>query len=278
MSEDSQEDGQSQDNNIDGTIKAVTGLVKEVPVYSDAVQPLAKETGKALHTLGRTVNAALMPLRGLIWGIEQIESFLYESVTQKLKNTPEEDIQTPDPSVAGPALESLRFTGHKESLRDLYSNLLATSMDKNTAQTAHPGFVEIIKNMGSDEAKILTLLANSNHSFPMINIRRKVPSLEGGIDISKYVSFIGAQSKCDHIELMGTYFDNLIRLRLIVIPTGKHLVAPDAYKPLENDIHVKNLMDKINSQEDSEAELEKTYVALTELGKQFAKVCIIEKT
>ena len=46
------------EGNIEGTVRAVTELVKAVPVYDDALQPVAKETGKALQTVGRAVNAA----------------------------------------------------------------------------------------------------------------------------------------------------------------------------------------------------------------------------
>lgn len=55
------------ESNAEGTIKAVTGLVKEVSIYQDAIQPVAKETGKALGTVGRAVNAALLPIRALVW-------------------------------------------------------------------------------------------------------------------------------------------------------------------------------------------------------------------
>jgi len=43
-----------QESNIEGTINAVTGLVKAVPIYQDALQPAAKEIGKTLGTLMRT--------------------------------------------------------------------------------------------------------------------------------------------------------------------------------------------------------------------------------
>jgi hypothetical protein len=98
------EETSESEGNIEGTIKAVTGLVKEVPVYEDAIQPAAKETWKELHTVGRTVNAALTPVRGLVWGIEKIEEFVTSRVTKKLENTPIDKICTPDPAVAGPAL------------------------------------------------------------------------------------------------------------------------------------------------------------------------------
>ena len=95
------EESSATEGNVEGTIKAVTGLVKEVPVYEDAIQPVAKEAGKALQTVGRTVNAALLPVRGLVWGVEKIEEFVQTKVTKKLSNTPVENICPPDPAVAG---------------------------------------------------------------------------------------------------------------------------------------------------------------------------------
>jgi len=53
-------------------VKAVGELVDKVPVYQDAVQPAAKEIGKGLKVVARAVNAALVPVEGLIWGVEQI--------------------------------------------------------------------------------------------------------------------------------------------------------------------------------------------------------------
>ncbi|MEI8673867.1 hypothetical protein P4S52_20695 [Vibrio sp. SA48] len=86
--------GENSGNSIDGTINAVSGLVEKVPIYQDAVQPLAKQTGKALETVGRTVNAALMPLRGVVWGMEQLEDFVNTKLSSKLKNVPVENIVT----------------------------------------------------------------------------------------------------------------------------------------------------------------------------------------
>ena len=55
---------------IKQTIDSVTALSKAVPIYDDAVKPLAKETGKALGTVGKAVNVALEPLAGLVWGYD----------------------------------------------------------------------------------------------------------------------------------------------------------------------------------------------------------------
>ncbi len=142
-------------SNVRDTAQAVQGIVEAVPVYQDAVQPAAQELGKGLETVAKTINVCLAPLKAIIWGAGQFEDFLRKNVAEKLSETPTEEIIEPKPHVAGPALEALRFTGYEESLRDLYANLLAASMDSKTVSLAHPSFVEIIKQMTPDEARLM---------------------------------------------------------------------------------------------------------------------------
>ena len=67
--------------------KAVAEVVKAVPVYQDAVQPGAKEIGKTLQTVGRTINVALAPVRLVVWGAEQLEEFFATRVAAKMQAT-----------------------------------------------------------------------------------------------------------------------------------------------------------------------------------------------
>ena len=50
---------QSKDTNVKTTIDAITGLVQAVPIYQDTLQPAAKQVGKSLETVAKTVNIAL---------------------------------------------------------------------------------------------------------------------------------------------------------------------------------------------------------------------------
>jgi hypothetical protein len=263
---------ESTNNSVEGTINAVSGLVEKVPVYQDAVQPLAQETGKALGTVGRAVNAALAPLRGVVWGIEKIEEFVHTKVAKKLESVPPENIESPDISVAGPALESLKYVGHKESLSDMYASLLASSMNKATSSSAHPGFVEIIRNMSSDEAKIMKYI--SSHGLqPYINVlqRRKV---EGGsrIVIEKY-SKVSIDAGCENHELCSAALVNLERLGLFeLIETGS-LSDKSVYKALESSPDIQSMMSSVTD-ETTIGEIQRAYIAVTPLGKMFAKVCM----
>jgi hypothetical protein len=261
---------------VEGTINAVTGLIKAVPVYEDAIQPIAKETGKALQTVGKAVNAALLPIRGLVWGIEQIESFVHTKVAKKLENIPVENIQTPDPAIAGPALESLRYTGHKESLSELYANLLASSMDSETAKNAHPGFVEIIRNLSADEAKTLTFLFAKGVA-PIIDIRREEKTGSSGVNLHELVCTIGSDSGCEHRDLIGSYLINLERLGLIELDKGRFLSAADAYTRITDDPAVKAIIEALNASTDFKAEVVKYFTKLTPFGRQFGQACIVSK-
>lgn len=265
------------EGNIEGTVKAVTELVKAVPVYDDAIQPVAKETGKALQTVGRAVNAALMPIRGLVWGIEKIEEFVHSRVSKKLEGVPAENICTPDPAVAGPALESLRYTGHKESLSELYANLLASAMDINTAKTAHPGFVEIIRNMASDEAKLMNFILEKK-VLPIIDIKKVLIENQGEIIIHELLSTIGHDSGCEHRELVASYLNNLERLGLISIPRDSYLTDPTAYDRILNDPLVKSELQKLNSEgEKTKGDVNKYYVKPTVFGRQFGNACVVSR-
>lgn len=141
----------NEENNVEGITKAIAEIVKAVPIYPDAIQPVAIELGKSLFLVARTVNAALTPVEALVWGVERIRDFVHERVAKKLDNVPLEDIQQPKSHIAVPAIEALRYTGEEPELSELYANLLSTSMDKATAYRAHPAFVDMIK-MSPDEA------------------------------------------------------------------------------------------------------------------------------
>lgn len=265
-----------QKSNVNDTIKAVTGLVEKIPIYQDAVQPLAIQTGKALETLGQVVNAALVPVKGLVWGVDKIQEFVQEKVAKNLEDVPVENIQSPDPAVAGPALESLKYAGHKEELADLYAKLIASAMDKSSSGGAHPGFVEIIRNLSVDEAKVFTYLAKVNVA-PIINIVSAGSKGAGSTVISEYFSHIGIEAKVDFNDLMPSYLTNLKRLGLIDIPNGSYMTREDAYTKLEEDMTVKATLAAVNAAgkaSNQEGRVDKAVVKTTPLGLQFSKICI----
>lgn len=257
------------------TVKVVAELAKAVPIYEDALQPAAKQVGKSLETVGRAVNAALMPVEGLIWGIEAIRDFVHEKVTRKLRDVPIENVQAPKPHVAVPLIEALRYTGSEPDLSELYANLLATSMDKQTAHDAHPGFVEIIKNMSPDEAKIVQFLADKD-SFPALSIEWKFDS-GGSLTVMRNQSLIGRWAGCDRLELVPSYLDNLSRLGLISVLVGQRARSDEPYEEIMRDPNVATIVAAMQRGDGYTIETVKASFGVSDLGRQFISACVREK-
>lgn len=258
------------------TAQAIAAIAEVVPVYQDAIQPAAKEVGKSLQVIGRAVNVALSPIVGLVWGAEQIQQFIYQRVGAKLENVPPEDIIRPKSHIAVPVVDALRYIGEDIDLSDMYANLLATSMDKKTAYRAHPGFVDIIRNMSPDEAKIIKLLSKDpNHAF--INIYSKSISGPGQFLVSSYDTILSVSAGCEHHSLVGIYINNLERLGLVDVPEFGSLLNEALYEEIKNLPEVVDIISEINNSDGREAHIEKRRLQLSTLGHHFVVSCVIEK-
>lgn len=266
------------DNKVKGTIEAVTGLVKAVPVYEDLLQPVAKQLGRSLETVGKAINVALSPVTGLVWGYENIQVFLATKLADRLKHVSPEDIITPKPNVAGPAIEALRFTGHEESLSDMYANLLAAAMDKSTAQGAHPAFVEIIKQLTPDEAKLIAYFMKPL-PFPLVTVRvEHIDFNKGGNNIANNVSLLGRKAGVEFPHLVPTYLDNLCRLGIIDIPDDSSYIDDDLYTELLESPEVTSRQKPEYLKPDYKFSFIQKAVSVTNLGMHFGRICVNRST
>lgn len=247
-----------------------------VPLYQDAVSPAAKQVGQSLETIAKAINMALAPVGVLVWGYERIAQFLESRLAEKLKDVPPERIMTPNPHVVGPTLEGMRYTGEDPELRELFANLLATSLDSETAHNAHPAFVEIIKQLTSDEAKVLSHFQTSKDGAAIIDI---ITPEEGGPPGSfdwryRNLSLLGIRSNCNFPELTPSYIDNICRLGLAHIPHGTTLTDKAPYMELEKHPSVVSKLEECSKLVSGKPEIERKLLAKTALGRQFDMACV----
>lgn len=258
---------ENETNSTSELIKASAEVIKTI--YDDALKPVSTETGKALGTIGRTVNVALSPLRGFVWSWDQIESWLTETVTRKLeeRKVSKDRIKTPDPDVAIPAIEAMRYT----QLKEQYANLLATAMDSASSQEVHPSFVEILKQLTPDEAKIISFLPSHGRSAPLINLRYELPG-KGEFDIYQYASTIASDAGCSVESRVPQAINNLCRLGLAEVPAMRKLAEDNRY----DRIRELPLIDEIKTRipENANLLMEHRAVGLTLMGASFRSACI----
>ena len=264
------------DKKVRDVFDAVKGLLDAVPLYQDTVQPAAREIGKALQTIAKTIHVALAPVSALVWGYEQVQEFVSRRVAEKLRNTPPSSITSPSPAVAGPALEALRYAGHETSLREMYANLLATSMDAATVSLAHPAFVDIIRQMAPDEARLVQYLS-ATRPYPLITVRAAHENAgAGGEIVLHHFSLLGEEASCEHPSLTPSYLDNLRRLGIIEIPEFLKYTAPFAYDSLVQHSTVQKCLEEINAKKGQKGLIERKGIAVTRFGRQFIAAAVVD--
>jgi len=250
-------------NSIRDAADAVRGVIESEPVRA-AIMPAAQHVGRALGSVAEAVEVSLTPLQVYIWGWKRIRRWIQDSVIDKLEGIPPERIVIPAANVAGPVIEAMRFTADQPELREMYANLLATSMDRETASAAHPAFVEFVKQMTPDEARILTAVGMS------VTFWKKVVGC--GIDGTRVGPFLVGDPQPDLTvpELTGTAIDNLERMGLFTLSEAE-LGLPDPSIKAED---VRSAIASLKVLPGNSPAVYVNIISLTDLGNMFYQACV----
>jgi hypothetical protein len=267
---------------ISEAAKAVAVVVEKVPVYQDLIQPAARATGDALGTI---VAGVLSPVALPFWMAHEACDWAKERVAEKLRRrgVPPEQVQRPSLLVAGPALEAMRFVGPDgdDVLQDMYASLLAAAMDKETARAAHPAYVEILKQLSPDEARMVGALA-AQAQWPTLTIQAihanplDVDALAGAnlpFDVPlRHFTRFGEVANCEHQEMLDFYLTNLERLGLIEVNDDNELVGAD-YGSLRTHRTVLATIDELTARGDRVIDMLPRYLQVTSFGTGFIAAC-----
>ncbi len=180
------------------------------------------ELGKAVFTVAKAINVVLLPIAALNYGYDRARIYFQNrfepDLKEKLANVPADEIVEPKPSIAGPIMQGLAFSHDEDALRDMYLNLLASAMTKRAAKSAHPAFVEIIKQLTTEEAQALCSALSPPESKEIVQIRLNVTSPSGGwLVLLNHVMAVTDATTKQPIENpdLPAMVDNWIRLGLI---------------------------------------------------------------
>lgn len=81
-----------------------------------------------------------------------------KSLEKKVNKIPEDKCAELDMQVVATALEDAKFCIENETVREMFANLLASSLDSDKSSSVHPSFSSIIKQMSPLEARIFIRL------------------------------------------------------------------------------------------------------------------------
>ncbi len=245
-----------QDND-DTVLKAAKelGLGELAPeIYKDILQPAARQVGKELVVVAKVVSIALSPLSVTVWGYERFRDWLSAKVASRLSSTPAEDIIAPPMHLAGAVLTQLPFVINEEELRDMYANLLSSSMDKGKSSIAHVSFAHVIQQLSPDEAKLIKFISNrpsKNLVYQAVENKSKMQSKTFHEQFDELCDEAGIKNELP-------YVGNLLRLGLISADDRKEYIdesGSDIWGEHARDIKI-------------------TEMYLTDFGQSFIDTCV----
>lgn len=245
-------------------------IAKQLPVkdiYNDLAHPALSTVGQGLQGV---TKLALAPISALVWGYDKIADYLDVAIPEyfEKRKIAKEKVVSPDPAIAVPAVEAMRYTSHKEELREMFTNLLGASMNADSIDE-HPAFVNIIKQLSSDESKMIKYLYQNNKQ-PMIKIRIKLGEGAGENDLLPYFSDIGYITNCQYPQKFPEYLDNLHRLGIVEVYYDRFLVDEKYYEKLK--LHPQ--FPHVEGNGNGNIVEKKSIYELSEFGKKFCKVCL----
>lgn len=242
-----------------------------LPKFIDeAATPVAQSVGNTVSGIWNLVfgNHVSLWLKKQEFKHQQNYEDFVEKVNTRVENIPSENIIEPEMHILGPAIEASKYYIHSEELRDMFANLIAASMNSEKANSVHPSYVEIIKQLAPDEAKILNHL-KGNH-FPTINVISQ--GNNGHSPVLENFSNIAFKAGCELPGNVISYLENLNRLGLINLYSNGSLTDETLYSDLEIHSvtkHALELGDLLGK-----SKITRSHAAMTMFGKHFYESCI----
>lgn len=229
----------SSDDLVEEGKAAIVGeLVKEVS-ESPKIREAGSQLAVAALTVAKAINVCLLPLAAVNFGYEKARQYFQDNfvidLERKTAEIPVENLVEPKPSVAGPALQGLAFAVDEPSLKEMYLNLIATAMDGRVAGKAHPSFVEIIRQINSDEANLLPFYLQTDQYSPVVEVRLISPGGDSWLVIMPHlIRFENLKNGLAlEDEAMSAKIDNMVRLGLITVSYVTEVKVEKAYDWVE---------------------------------------------
>ena len=250
-----------------GVTAKIVDLAAESPELKDAGRTLAKSS----LTLAKAINNCLLPIAAVNFAFDKAREYFQGKFQKDLgkmtEAIPPENLIEPKASVAAPALQGLAFSHEEPDLKTMYLKLLSTAMDGRKAHKAHPAYAEIIRQLTSDEARILNDILYPGSPIPIVSLNER--SSVGIRTIHKHVvQFVHLKTGSQMVNPeLPAMIDNWQRLGLIAVTYQHHLVAEESYDWVKSRPEYIELEKKIKEK----AEVEKGILNLTAFGRSFAE-------
>jgi abortive infection alpha-like protein len=186
-------------------------LAKDSAALEAAADAYAKRVAVKQQILLRLYR----PLARLI-GISKayFDDQFAKELAEHVGDIPEENLISPPGNIALPAMQGLAFSLEEPNLKAMYLKLLASASDSRRPYDSHPSFAQIIRELSSDEARLLQGLLGLD-SLPIARIKLVTGGNTWQPIRHHVLNWAEPDTPIEALIARCAYVDNWIRLGLI---------------------------------------------------------------
>ncbi len=204
-----------------------------------------------------------------VWSAPQIRTFMLDAVSEVIERRKlrKSHMIAPKAELVMPALEVLRYSPLKGEI----ACLIASSMDRRKTEECLPAFVDILKQITVDEARLISRLPGANHAVPSATVNY-VDQVGRLYKCVRHVLPAKLAAECEQPSLISSYVDNLLRLGVLTQPDNITINDNQHYQALTNQPFLRQVA--ATAPRRVSVDVHRSVVTLSDLGANFRACCL----
>jgi hypothetical protein len=177
-----------------------------------------------------------------------------------------------DPQIYLGSVAGMIASGHVTELREMFGNLLESSMDALTADLSHPSFPEIIRQLSPLEARMIEHLRLEGY-VPAVWVRGHIQHDSSEFAAGGPFALFPDEERAVHLTAQA--FQNLARLGLVDLVVNRRLLDSSEYEDIEGHKVIRRVLTR------EPAGFERMYirravVVISDFGTRFGSVVVAD--
>ena len=231
------------------------------------VNPAAKTIGQALDGVATVLCWPLLKLR--IIQKTKLEQFTKE-IREKNKHIPVENRDSSKIGLAVRAIEEARYQLNEDDIRNLYVNLIASTVDNRKNNVVSPRLATVVSQFSLSEAKFLKLIyQQGGQQLPYGQLRLDIGNSYGYTFPAK----IAIDDNSNIVNDFNSSLDILVSLGVVNDKSTRLAKSDDDYTTIEKCL--RTAVDIPNDYRTNKCSLVNSYINLTDFGHDLCH-CIFE--
>ena len=249
---------------------------KGLDIFADSTKQtrgeIDKNTSKGVNKLAQLLWSTPLGIKADVYIQER--PYKLEKSLNKMKKKyniiPPEYRTEPTSFIALKGVTELGYCLEEEHLKEMFENLLVSDMDNRKQSKVLPSYIEVVKQLSKDDAQMLKFFkANNIINEPIMKIKYIYNNKGYNYSSNNLFLIIGSSYKI----LDSIVMDNLLRLKLVNIPTGEHRNNLQLYEQVFEQIKQRDEFSSLPPLVEK-LDYKKGVIQITDFGKNFIDICL----